>query len=207
MSTTPVDVERWLPSLQQIAAANLTAFLRSAGVADYAALLASVREDLPGFYERIVRTLDLRWDVPWESVLDRSHGKAFATWFAGAQFNAAANCLDRHIDAGRGAAQALLWEGEDGTVRALSFFELRAEVRALAGTLRDLGVAPGDTVGIFMPMLPETAIGLLAIAYLGAIAVPAFFGLWPGCVGRATRRRARQGAAHRRRGEPARQTC
>jgi acetyl-CoA synthetase len=179
MSTIPDGIERWVPTAEQIAGANLTAFLAAAGVADYPALLDAVKADLDGFYERLVRRLDLRWDRPWDRVLDASRGIPFATWFPGAQFNAAANCLDRHVDAGRGADTALIWEGEDGSVRRLSFAGLRDEVARLAAALTELGVGPGDTVGIFMPLLPETAIGLLAIAYIGAIAVPAFSGYGP----------------------------
>jgi acetyl-CoA synthetase len=179
MSTLPASLERWEPTAEQIAGANLTAFLRASGVADYPALLASVEADVPGFYERLVRTLDLRWDEPWERIVDLARGKAFATWFPGARFNAAANCLERHIDAGRGNQTALVWEGEDGAVRTFTFAQLRDEVARLAGALAGLGVGRGDTVGIFMPLLAETAIGLLAIAYLGAIAVPAFSGYGP----------------------------
>jgi acetyl-CoA synthetase len=182
MPMTTRDLERWVPSAQQVESANLTAFLRTAGVPDYPALLAAVKADLPGFYERIIATLDVRWDRPWDRLLDQSRGKAFATWFGGAQFNAAANCLDRHVDAGRGAAEALVWEGEDGSVRRFTFAELRDAVARLAGALGDLGVRAGDTVGIFMPLVPETAIGLLAIAYAGAIAVPAFSGYGPGAL-------------------------
>jgi acetyl-CoA synthetase len=179
MSTLPISIDRWIPSPGHIEKANLTAFLRASGVADYPALLAAVAADLPSFYERIVRTLDLRWDAPWERIVDLSRGKPFATWFPGARFNAAANCLDRHIDAGRGADTALVWEGEDGSVRTYTFAALRDEVARLGGALRELGVERGDTVGIFMPLIPETAIGLLAIAYIGAIAVPAFSGYGP----------------------------
>ena len=179
MTITRGMVERWTPSAEQIERANLTAFLKASGVPNYAALLAQVASDLPAFYERLLRTLDLRWDTPWDSIVDLSRGKALASWFPGAGFNAAANCLDRHVDAGRGSAQALVWEGEDGAVRRFTFLELRDAVARLAGALRELGVGAGDTVGIFMPLIPETAIGLLAIAYAGAIAVPAFSGYGP----------------------------
>ncbi|GAC1403679.1 MAG: AMP-binding protein [Candidatus Velthaea sp.] len=179
MTSTPTTIERWTPSAEQIEHANLTAFLRASGVPDYAALLEAVKADLPGFYERIIATLDLHWDRRWDAIVDTSRGKALATWFPGARFNAAANCLDRHVDAGRGGDEALVWEGEDGAVRTFTFEQLRAAVARLAGALRELGVAKGDTVGIFMPLIPETAIGLLAIAYAGAIAVPAFSGYGP----------------------------
>jgi acetyl-CoA synthetase len=178
MTTTASDYA-WHPSREQIASANLTAFIKSVGVPDYAALLAYVASDLAGFNEKIVRTLGLHWDAPWSSIVDLSRGKPFARWFPDAGFNAPANCLDRHIAAGRGSAEALVWEGEDGTVRRYTFEELRTAVARLAGTLRGLGVRKGDTVGMFMPLIPETAIGLLAIGYCGAIAVPAFSGYGP----------------------------
>ena len=172
--TSTVPLDRWVPTRATIEAANLTAFARSLGVDRYPGLLAAAAADLPGFYERLVAALDLRWDAPWSQTLDLSRGTPFATWFAGARFNAAANCLDRHVDAGRGAAEALVWEGEDGSVRRFTFAELRDAVARLGAVLRDAGAGPGDRVGIFMPLIPETAIGLLAIAYIGAVAVPAF---------------------------------
>jgi acetyl-CoA synthetase len=176
-STLPLD--RWVPTQAAIDAANVTAFARSLGVDGYPGLLQAAAADLPGFYERLVGALDLRWDAPWSQILDLSRGKPFATWFAGAGFNAAGNALDRHVDAGRGAAEALVWEGEDGAVRRYTFAELRDAVARLGTVLRAAGVAHGDRVGVFMPLIPETAIGLLAIAYIGAIAVPAFSGYGP----------------------------
>jgi acetyl-CoA synthetase len=176
-STLPLD--RWTPTAETIAAANLTAFARTLGVDGYAGLGAAAAADLSGFYERLVGALDLRWDRPWTQILDLSRGVPFARWFAGAGYNAAANCLDRHVDAGRGAAEALVWEGEDTTVRRFTFAELRDAVARLGTVLRAAGVERGDRVGIFMPLIPETAIGLLAIAYVGAIAVPAFSGYGP----------------------------
>jgi acetyl-CoA synthetase len=177
--TSTVALDRWAPTPETIASANITAFARSLGVDGYAGLLAAAAEDLPGFYERLIAALELRWDSPWSQIVDLSRGKPFATWFPGAGFNAAANALERHIDAGRGAAEALLWEGEDGAVRRYTFAELRDAVARLGAVLQAAGVGHGDRVGIFMPLIPETAIGLLAIAYIGAIAVPAFSGYGP----------------------------
>jgi acetyl-CoA synthetase len=177
--TSTVPLDRWTPTAAGIAAANVTAFAGTLGVDGYVGLRAAAAADLPGFYARLVAALDLRWDAPWSEILDLSRGAPFARWFAGAGYNAAANCLDRHVDAGRGGAEALVWEGEDGSVRRYTFAELRAAVARLGAVLRDAGVGRGDRVGIFMPLLPETAIGLLAIAYIGAIAVPAFSGYGP----------------------------
>jgi len=176
VATSPTSETVWRPSEQQIAAANLTAFLRTYGVESYDELLAAVASDIRRFNETMLRTLDLRWDAPWTQLLDLSRGKPFARWFVDAAFNAPANCVDRHIARGRGTDEALVWEGEEGQVRRFTFAQLRDEVARLAGALRALGVRKGDTVGIFMPLLPETAISLLAIGYIGAVAVPAFSG-------------------------------
>ncbi|MBV8074334.1 MAG: AMP-binding protein, partial [Candidatus Eremiobacteraeota bacterium] len=176
MSTTAY---RWVPEQSQIDAANLTRLLRTMGLDSYQALLDDVARDVRRFNTTIVETLDLRWDRPWDELLDLSRGKPFARWFAGAEYNAAANCLDRWIDRGRADVRALIWEGEDGAVRTMTFAQLREEVAKLGGALRALGVGKGDTVGIFMPLIPETAIGMLAIAYIGAISVPAFSGYGP----------------------------
>ena len=178
MSATPT-LDRWSPTPEQVAHANLTAFAGALGVDGYAGLVAAAERDLPGFYERLVDRLRLHWDAPWERVLDLERGKAFASWFPGAQTNAAANCLDRWLNKGLGAAEALVWEGEDGAERRYTFRELRDAVARLGSVLREAGVVRGDRVGIFMPLIPETAIGLLAIAYIGAIAVPAFSGYGP----------------------------
>jgi acetyl-CoA synthetase len=179
MTATPRVLDRWTPTPEQIAHANVTAFMRELGVADRGALLACAKDDLAGFSEGLVRRLDLQWDAPWSTVLDLTRGKPFARWFPDAQYNAAANALDRWIARGLGAAEALVWEGEDGAERRYTFAELREAVARLGAVLRDLGVGRGDRVGIFMPLIPETAIGLLAIAYIGAIAVPAFSGYGP----------------------------
>ncbi|MGP6191516.1 MAG: AMP-binding protein [Vulcanimicrobiaceae bacterium] len=178
MNTIPI-VERWLPSPQLVENANVTRFLARFGVADYPAALAKAADDLPGFYEVLLAELGLRWDAPYSKLLDLSRGKAFARFFVDARFNVPGNCLDRHVDAGRGASTALDWEGEDGSVRSFTFAELRDEVRKLAGALRERGVGAGDAVGIFMPMVPEAAIALLAIGYIGGVAVPAFSGYGP----------------------------
>ena len=181
--TATLPYDRWIPTREHIESANLTAFARTLGVEGYDGLIAAAAADLPGFYEQLVRALELRWDAPWTSVLDTSRGVPFAHWFPGAAFNAPANCLERHIAAGRGADEALVWEGEDGAVRRFTFAELRDAVARLGAALRARGVDRGDTVGIFMPLIPETAIGLLAIGYIGAVAVPAFSGYGPEALG------------------------
>jgi acetyl-CoA synthetase len=108
----------------------------------------------------------LHWFRRWDRVLEWE--PPFAKWFAGGTLNAAHNCLDRHVDAGRGGRTALLWEGEPGDRRTYTYAELRDEVARAAGALRRLGVAKGDRVAIYLPMIPEAAIAMLACARIGA---------------------------------------
>ena len=108
----------------------------------------------------------LHWFRDWDEVL--SWEPPFARWFDGGRLNAAYNCLDRHLDGPRADATALIWEGEPGEVRRYTYRELHGEVCAFAAALKDLGVARGDRVGIYLPMIPEAAIAMLACARIGA---------------------------------------
>jgi len=166
----------WAPTPDSIENANITGFMRAEGLASLEALWEFARSDIGGFYDRLVRHIGLSWMQPYRSIVDLSKGAPFAKWFVGGTYNASENCLDRHIRAGRGADPALIWEGEDGAVRSYTFDGLHEQVGRLANALKRLGMRPGDTIGIFMPLLPETAIALLAIGRIGAIAVPAFSG-------------------------------
>jgi acetyl-CoA synthetase len=123
-------------------------------------------DDPEAFWGRVAR--ELPWMRPFERVLDWSRAP-FARWFEGGRINASAVCLDRHLDAGRGERTAILWEGEPGDVRRLSYAEVHAEVCRLANALRARGVRRGDRVAVYMPMIPELAFTLLACARIGAI--------------------------------------
>lgn len=108
----------------------------------------------------------LHWFTPWSKVLDWQ--PPFARWFVGGKTNLSYNCLDRQIEAGNGAKTAILWEGEPGDKRRLTYAELLEEVCRFAGALRGLGVSEGDRVAIYMPMVPEAAVAMLACARIGA---------------------------------------
>jgi acetyl-CoA synthetase len=110
----------------------------------------------------------LEWIEPWKQVLDWSE-PPWAKWFVGGKLNASANCLDRHVAAGNGDRVALLWEGEDAVRREVSYAELLDQTQRFANVLKGLGVGKGDVVGIYLPMLPETAAAMLACARIGAI--------------------------------------
>jgi acetyl-CoA synthetase len=109
----------------------------------------------------------LRWQTEWTEVLDWSDAP-FAKWFVGGKLNVTVNCLDRHVEAGYGGRVAYHWEGEPGDSRTITYAELLAEVCRAANALTELGVRAGDRVAIYMPMIPEIAIAMLACARLGA---------------------------------------
>ncbi len=118
---------------------------------------------------------DLLWAKPFDRVLDWST-PPFARWFTGGKINISANCLDRHIAAGKGAKTALLWEGEPGDRRALTYSELHREVCRLANALTTAGIHAGDRVAIYMPMIPEAVVAMLACARLGLVHTVVFGG-------------------------------
>src|SRR5918996_584862 len=109
-------------------------------------------------------------------------GVAWPRWFPEGRLNFTDNCVDRHLDAGRGAKPAIVWEGDDGQSRTLSYAELALEVNRLANGLKALGIAEGDRVGVFLPMSPEAAIATLAVVKIGAIYTPCFSGFGAGAV-------------------------
>src|SRR4029077_2868787 len=134
------------------------------------------------YWDAVVRDLGVRWSRPYDRVLDGSRGVEWPTWFPGGRLNFTDNCVDRHVDAGRGAKPAIIWEGDDGQSRTLTYAELAAEVNRLGKALKALGVGEGDRVGIFLPMSPEAAIATLAVVKIGAIYTPCFRGLGAGAV-------------------------
>ncbi|HZS39596.1 MAG TPA: acetate--CoA ligase [Polyangia bacterium] len=136
---------------------------RVASLEEYERLRDRARDDPEGFWRELAHTLD--WLEPFHSVLEES--PPFVKWFTGGKLNLSANCLDRHL-AERGDRRAIVWEGEPGDARTLTYRELHAEVCRAAGALRSLGVSAGDRVAIYLPMIPELAISLLACARIGA---------------------------------------
>ncbi|WP_040337486.1 acetate--CoA ligase [Candidatus Blastococcus massiliensis] len=117
----------------------------------------------------------LSWDRQWDEVLDWSN-PPFAKWFVGGKLNVAYNCVDRHVEAGHGDQVAYHWEGEPGDTRTITYAQLKDEVSQAANALTELGVNAGDRVAIYMPMIPETVISMLACARIGAVHMVVFGG-------------------------------
>jgi acetyl-CoA synthetase len=131
----------------------------------------------PGIYEEAERDWQgwwveqarrLHWFKEWDQVLDDSN-PPFYKWFVGGKLNISYNCLDRHVEAGRGDRVAFHWRGEEGEERDITYAGLLADVQRFANALKDLGVRKGDIVGIYLPMIPEVAVAMLACARIGAV--------------------------------------
>jgi acetyl-CoA synthetase len=123
----------------------------------------------------------LHWFERWEAVLDESEAP-FYKWFTGGKLNASYNALDRHVDAGRGDRVAFHWRGEEGEERDVTYADLLRDVKRLANVLKERGIEPGDVVGIYLPMIPEVAVAMLACARIGAPHNVVFGGFAPEAV-------------------------
>src|SRR5947209_3791889 len=110
---------------------------------------------------------ELHWSSKWDQVLDDSN-PPFYKWFTGGKLNVSYNCLDRHVEAGNGDRVAYHWRGEEGEERDITYTELHREVQKLANALKDLGIGKGDVVGIYLPMIPEVIVSMLACTRIGA---------------------------------------
>jgi acetyl-CoA synthetase len=165
MTTTPVDgsgdsienlgneSRQFPPSAEFAAQANAKADIYATADADRLA-----------FWESQAR--ELTWDQPWSSVLDWQ--VPYAKWFVGGKLNASVNALDRHVAAGRGNRVAFHFEGEPGDTRTITYSDLLVDVKKTANALTEIGVKAGDRVAIYMPMIPEAAVAMLACARIGA---------------------------------------
>ncbi len=136
-----------------------TALIRDTTLYDEAA------EDDEGFWARQAGEL-LRWSTEWDTILDWE--LPYAKWFVGGKLNVTDNCLDRHVEAGGGDKVAIHWEGEPGDARTITYADLLLEVSKFSNVLKGLGVEKGDRVMIYMPMVPEAAVAMLACARIGA---------------------------------------
>ncbi len=132
----------------------------------YKDMVQKAKDDPDSFWGDLARK-ELKWFKPFDRVLDWSN-PPFARWFDGGQTNISFNCLDRHLETSRADKEALIWEGEPGDVRRFTYKELHLEVCRAANALKALGIGKGDLVALYMPMIPEAAIAMLACARIGA---------------------------------------
>src|SRR6187401_190471 len=160
--TVPVEISDLLQEDRTFEPA--AAFRAEANVRDDA-VYARAEADPEGFWENFAK--ELEWSTPWTRVLEWQ--PPHAKWFVGGTLNASANCVDRHIKGPRRNKAAIIWEGEPGDRRTLTYFDLYRQVSQFANVMKSLGVKRGDRVAIYLPLIPELAIAMLACARIGAV--------------------------------------
>ena len=160
--TVPVEISDLLQEDRRFPPS--AAFRGQANVPDES-VYARADADPEGFWAGFAR--ELEWFTPWTQVLDWK--PPHAKWFVGGTLNASVNCVDRHIRGPRRNKAALIWEGEPGDRRTLTYFDLYRQVSQFANVLKALGVKRGDRVALYLPLVPELAIAMLACARIGAV--------------------------------------
>ncbi len=160
MESVSHEHRKFAPSSEFVDAAHIS------GDSAYRALYEKSVQDPEAFWAEAAG--ELHWFKKWDTVLDDSDAPFFR-WFDGSRTNLSYNCLDRHIDAGRGEKIAIHWEGEPGDSRDISYSQLHLEVCRLANALKSRGVQKGDRIAVYLPMIPELAIAVLACARIGAV--------------------------------------
>jgi acetyl-CoA synthetase len=164
--TTTDELARRLEELLEVERFEPSAEFRARAVVSDPAVYDEAARDPEGWWERQAERLD--WFERWDTVLDDSD-PPFYKWFTGGRLNVSHNCVDRHVAAGRGERVAFHWHGEEGESRDVTYADLHRDVQRFANALRDQGVGKGDVVGIFLPMIPEVVVAMLACTRIGAI--------------------------------------
>ena len=177
--TQPKEIEALLkeervfkPSQELVENSNIYKFMKEHNISSYEELLEKAK-DYEWWWREHADIID--WFEPWEKVVDESN-KPFFKWFIGGKTNIAYNAVDRHIKTWRKNKIAYIWEGEPGDARKLTYYDLYREVNKFANALKSLGVKRGDRVSIYLPMIPELPIAMLACAKIGAIHSVVFSG-------------------------------
>lgn len=168
-----VNAVVWTPSPEHSQATYAHRLMQKLGATDRDDLWKKSIGDISKFWDVVVRDLGIVWDQPYRQVVDISGGLAWSKWFVGGKLNIARNCVDRHAGSEK---PAIVWEGDGGEVRNLSYAEFADTVGRAANALRALNVQAGDRIAILMPMVPETVIQLFACFKIGAVAIPIFSG-------------------------------
>ncbi|WP_028777807.1 AMP-binding protein [Shimazuella kribbensis] len=167
----------WIPTQEQIELSRLYAFMKKLGFDNWDDFYQYSTRDVSRFWGDVVEDMNMVWNKPYRQVLQLDEGNAFPRWFVEGEINVTLNCLDVYVENPQMRNQlALIWEGEDGKSIKYTYRDLWYEVNRFAKLLLQLGVEPSDRVMIYLPMIAENVISLLAIARIGAIAVPCFSG-------------------------------
>jgi acetyl-CoA synthetase len=166
----------WHPPLNLVAQSNLQQFINKHGLGSYDELMRRSTTDIAWFWNAVLSDLDIQFYKPCSSVVDLTEGKPWARWCVGGEMNIVHNMLDKYAGTEIDSRLAIKSEIEDGTACTLTYKELREQTSQMAAALRSLGLGKGDAVGVFMPMVPEIVIAMLAVIKIGGIFLPLFSG-------------------------------
>ena len=167
----------WTPTAEYVDQANVSRLMREYGVDSISELRAATTEDIAKYWQTVVDDLAIPFAKPFDRVMDDSEGIKWTKWFTGGEINMTSVCVDRWADDAEAAVQpAVICQREDESVEQLTFADLRREIDALVIGMREIGIGPGDNVGVFMPMTPRAVIASYAVAKLGAVYLPIFSG-------------------------------
>ncbi|HET9659184.1 MAG TPA: AMP-binding protein [Thermomicrobiales bacterium] len=166
----------WLPTEEYLEQSRLLAFARANGVDGYAGLCAWASEDPGAYWDAFARDLGLRFDPPYATPVDFSRGKEWPEWFPGAGFDYVTTIFQLAAERNALNELAVIWEGDGGDTRSLTYDQLWRETRQFANALEKAGIQKGDRIGIFLPMIPETVVAVLACGLIGAVYIPMFSG-------------------------------
>lgn len=173
----------WRPTPAYVERSHLHHFMERHNIDAYADLQERSTADVAWFTDAVLKYLDIRFQEPYTQVVDLSKGIQWPLWCVGGKLNIAYNCVDKWADdpATRNHL-ALIWEGEEGDTRTMTYGQLQAEVNRCANALRSLGLGKGDGIGLHMSMTPEICVALLAIAKIGGVILPLFSGYGVGAI-------------------------
>ncbi len=172
----------WEPTPEYVEHANLTRFMRQYGISDFSELMRRSTEDVAWFTDAVLKFLDIQFYEPYSQVVDLSEGIQFPKWCVDGKMNIVHNCVDKYQGSAISDRPSVVWEGEEGETRSLTYQQLFEQVNKVANALRSLGLGKGDAVGLFMPMTPEIVVAMLAVAKIGGIILPLFSGYGAGAV-------------------------
>ncbi|MCE9625456.1 MAG: AMP-binding protein, partial [Deltaproteobacteria bacterium] len=169
----------WKPYGDYLEKSNISRFMRKQGIPDYDTLIQRSCSDTEWFWTECLKDLEIRWQRPYDKLLDTSEGFPWAKWFLGGKLNIVDHCIDRQVELGNASKLAFIWEGDCGAVKKVTYGELQFQVDRLAAALKNLGVGEGDRVGLYLPMIPEMVTSFFACLKIGAIVIPIFSGFGP----------------------------
>ena len=164
----------FMPSKDVVEKSSIKQWMNKQKIKNYEELIKKANENPDWFWNELSK--ELEWFKPHKEVL--KWNPPHAEWFLDGKFNIVHNALDRHIKSGKGNKTAYIWEGEDGKTKEITYYQLWREVNKFANALRELGIGKGDTVSIYLPMIPELPVAMLACAKIGAIHSVVFSGFW-----------------------------